>query len=77
MGSIVSAGFAPYYNLIWRCSTLYVSAIAGLIFVVRAIVRDARSALEYARTAIRDRQGHVFDGPLEGRAASEGEGAEA
>lgn len=52
MESIVSAGFAPYYNLIWRCATLYFNAIAGLIFTTRAILRDARSALRYARGAI-------------------------
>jgi uncharacterized protein (TIRG00374 family) len=36
------AGFVPFYNLLWRCSTLYLPAIAGLLFLLRTIVQDAR-----------------------------------
>jgi uncharacterized protein (TIRG00374 family) len=32
----------PYYNLLWRCSTLYLPAIAGLVFLSWAIMQDAR-----------------------------------
>ena len=30
MGGIVPLGFAPYYNLLWRFSTVYLAAAAGL-----------------------------------------------
>jgi uncharacterized protein (TIRG00374 family) len=42
MHGAVPAGFAPYYNLLWRCSTLYLPAIAGLVFLSWTIVQDAR-----------------------------------
>ncbi|MGW8303362.1 MAG: lysylphosphatidylglycerol synthase transmembrane domain-containing protein [Desulfobacterales bacterium] len=45
MHGAVPAGFAPYYNLLWRCSTLYLPAIAGLLFLLRAILQDARIAI--------------------------------
>ena len=30
MAEIISTGYFPYYNLLWRGSTLYIAAIAGL-----------------------------------------------
>ena len=42
MDGAMPAGFVPYYNLLWRCSTLYLPAIAGLLFLLRTIVQDAR-----------------------------------
>jgi uncharacterized membrane protein YbhN (UPF0104 family) len=45
MGGIVTAGFAPYYNLLWRFLTGYLQALAGLLFLARALVQDARSAI--------------------------------
>ena len=45
MDSTIPAGFAPYYNLLWRCSTLYLPAIAGLLFLSWAIIQDARKAV--------------------------------
>ena len=42
MHGAVPAGFAPYYNLLWRCSTLYLPAIAGLVFLSWTIIQDAR-----------------------------------
>jgi hypothetical protein len=36
------AAFVPYYNLLWRCSTLYLPAIAGLVFLSWAIIQNAR-----------------------------------
>ena len=45
MGGAMSAGFVPYYNLLWRCSTLYLPAIAGLLFMLWAILQDARRAV--------------------------------
>jgi len=45
MDGTMSAGFVPYYNLLWRCSTLYLPAIAGLLFMLWAILQDARRAV--------------------------------
>ena len=40
MENIVPLGFAPYYNLLWRFSTVYIVAIAGLILLFHRIVVD-------------------------------------
>jgi glycosyltransferase 2 family protein len=40
MASVVPVGFVPHYNLLWRFSTLYLSAIAGLFCLVQALARD-------------------------------------
>jgi uncharacterized protein (TIRG00374 family) len=45
MGGAMSAGFVPYYNLLWRCSTLYLPAIAGLLFMLWAILQDTRKVV--------------------------------
>ena len=42
MDGIISAGFAPYYNLLWRSLTLYLPAVAGLLFLLQTIMQDAR-----------------------------------
>jgi glycosyltransferase 2 family protein len=42
MAEIVPVGFAPYYNLLWRFSTAYLAAIAGLLCLGQALVMDAR-----------------------------------
>jgi uncharacterized protein (TIRG00374 family) len=42
MDGAMSAGLVPYYNLLWRCSTLYLPAIAGLVFLSWAIIQDTR-----------------------------------
>lgn len=42
MGAIVPLGVAPYYNLLWRFSTIYFWALAGMLFLARAIARAAR-----------------------------------
>ena len=42
MHGAMPAGIVPYYNLLWRCSTLYLPAIAGLVFLSWAIMQDAR-----------------------------------
>jgi hypothetical protein len=46
MDGIISAGFVPYYNLLWRSLTLYLPAVAGLIFLLWAIVKDTRNAVD-------------------------------
>jgi hypothetical protein len=45
MDGAMPIGFAPYYNLLWRCSTLYLPAVAGLIFMAWAIMKDARKVV--------------------------------
>ena len=42
MNGAMPIGFVPYYNLLWRCSTLYLPAAAGLFFLLRTIVQDTR-----------------------------------
>lgn len=50
MAEVVPVGFAPYYNLLWRFSTLYVAALAGLFCVLRALLGDARTAIHRRTT---------------------------
>ena len=45
MGAIVPLGFAPYYNFLWRFSTVYVAAAAGLILLFRRIVADMQKGI--------------------------------
>lgn len=45
MAEIISSGFFPYYNLLWRGSTLYLPAIAGLLWIVQAITQDIRGVV--------------------------------
>ena len=42
MDSTIPTGLAAYYNLLWRSSTLYLPAIAGLLFLSWTIIHDAR-----------------------------------
>jgi hypothetical protein len=41
----VPAGFAPHYTLLWRASTAYVAAMAGLLCLARAVIGDARGLI--------------------------------
>jgi hypothetical protein len=45
MGGIVPLGFAPYYNLLWRFSTVYLAAAAGLAVLLRRILLDMRISI--------------------------------
>jgi len=45
MASIVPIGFAPYYNLLWRSSTLYLRAILGLLCLVHTTAQDVRRVI--------------------------------
>jgi hypothetical protein len=45
MGDVVPAGFAPYYNLLWRFATAYLPAVAGLVCLALALAQDAHRAL--------------------------------
>ncbi|HEV8457952.1 MAG TPA: lysylphosphatidylglycerol synthase transmembrane domain-containing protein [Methylomirabilota bacterium] len=49
MSEVVSVGFAPYYNLLWRFSTLYVGALAGMLCIARALLQDARHLIRHRR----------------------------
>ena len=49
MSSVVPVGFAPYYNLLWRFTTLYLAASVGLFFLFRTMVFDARKAVTRRR----------------------------
>ena len=40
MDAAMPIEFAPYYNLLWRCLTLYLPAIAGLIFLSWTVIQD-------------------------------------
>jgi uncharacterized protein (TIRG00374 family) len=50
MAAVVPIGFAPYYNLLWRCSTLYLSAILGLFCIARTMARDVQTVLLHRQT---------------------------
>jgi uncharacterized protein (TIRG00374 family) len=50
MAAIVPIGFAPYYNLLWRCSTLYLSAILGLSCMALTMARDVRTVILHRQT---------------------------
>jgi uncharacterized protein (TIRG00374 family) len=41
MADIVPATIAPYYNLLWRFSTTYVTALAGFLLLGRTLAQDA------------------------------------
>jgi uncharacterized protein (TIRG00374 family) len=56
MAEIVPVGVAPYYTLLWRFSTLYLAAIAGLFCLLQALAQDARRVVH-----------HRPDGSEEGR----------
>ena len=40
MSHIVPTALAPYYNLFWRMTTLYLPAMAGLFFLTHAVLRE-------------------------------------
>jgi uncharacterized membrane protein YbhN (UPF0104 family) len=46
MAHIVPIGFAAYYNLLWRFSTLYVPACVGLFLLTRTVLRDTHTVIE-------------------------------
>jgi len=47
MASIVPDGFAPNYNLLWRFSTAYLAATAGLVCLARGLADDAKNLLHH------------------------------
>jgi len=49
MEDIVPIGFTPYYTLLWRSLTLYLTAAAGLLYLAHALTQDARHAIRRVR----------------------------
>jgi uncharacterized membrane protein YbhN (UPF0104 family) len=49
MAGIVPDGFAPHYNLLWRFSTVYLAAAAGLICLARTLAEETRNMLHHGR----------------------------
>lgn len=45
MSSFIPMELAPYYNLFWRTATLYLSGVAGLIFLSHAVVVQGKETL--------------------------------
>ena len=45
MKDLVPTGYAPYYNLLWRSSTLYVTALAGFVCLAVVLLQDARRVM--------------------------------
>jgi uncharacterized protein (TIRG00374 family) len=46
MDNVIPASFAPFYNLLWRSTTLYLPAVAGLVFMSWTIIQDARRVVD-------------------------------
>jgi uncharacterized protein (TIRG00374 family) len=46
MAGIIPEGFGPYYNLLWRGTTLYIPAIAGLLWILQALIKDIQGIVE-------------------------------
>ncbi len=57
MGDIVPPGTAPLYNLLWRFSTAYLPALAGLLCLGRALARDGSRLRTPSPRASRTAQG--------------------
>ena len=43
MQNIVPLGYAPYYNLLWRFTTVYITATVGLMVLLHRIIADVRN----------------------------------
>jgi uncharacterized protein (TIRG00374 family) len=52
MADIVPPGIAPYYNLLWRFSTIYLAALAGFMCVGLALAREASRIAPSKRAAV-------------------------
>jgi uncharacterized protein (TIRG00374 family) len=46
MAHLVPMGFAPFYNLLWRFSTLFIPACVGLLLLIRSLLRDTHKVIE-------------------------------
>ena len=59
MGEIVPLGFAPYYNFLWRFSTVYVAATAGLILLFHRIVTDMQKNIHLRHRPSMEPEAHA------------------
>ena len=59
MGGVVPLGFAPYYNLLWRFSTVYVAATAGLILMFHRIVTDMQKNIHLRHRPLMEPKAHA------------------
>jgi uncharacterized protein (TIRG00374 family) len=46
MAHLVPIGFAPFYNLLWRFSTLFIPACVGLLILIRSLLQDTHEVIE-------------------------------
>jgi len=53
MQNIVPLGYAPYYNFLWRFTTVYITATAGLIVLLHRIVADVRTSGRRPHAAVK------------------------
>jgi hypothetical protein len=49
MWGIVPMGYAPYYNLLWRFTTVYFGAVTGLLILWVAVLKDMANVLRQKR----------------------------
>lgn len=49
MWGIVPMGYAPYYNLLWRFTTVYFGAVTGLLILWMAVLKDMANVLRQKR----------------------------
>jgi uncharacterized protein (TIRG00374 family) len=49
MSGIVPHGYAPYYNLLWRFTTVYLVATVGLLVVLGTVLSDMGKAYRQRR----------------------------
>ena len=45
MDGFLPTGLVPYYHLLWRTSTLFLPATAGLLFLAWTLIQDARKVV--------------------------------
>ena len=53
LSDTVPAGFLPYYNLLWRSSTVYIAAVAGLLCLLQSVANNARGIFQYSNRQVK------------------------
>jgi len=64
MAAIVPAGLAPYYNLLWRASTVYLTAVLGLLFLGLTLLGDTRSILQHRNLGLNPKKRFEHSKPI-------------
>jgi uncharacterized protein (TIRG00374 family) len=62
MGNIIPVGFLPYYNIVWWCTTLFITGMAALICLVPAIIRDGRGLVKHKASFVSEKEENRFSG---------------